>query len=196
MKHPSSVKGFIALSALVIMALSIPAHAVFTFQGTVVCTENGEPLPGISVFFIDLRDRYNEVVTDASGAFFLAVSAFSDSGRGADSMSGEMGLLVLLWSSVSVAVLYKATVRYLWWKQVLRPATEGDDDDDDEDDEFEGVWRTPEGDPDSVSDMNTLAGAADNATTVTIPGPAHGATILSVDATAHEQVLDWFSDLL
>ncbi len=53
-----------------------------------------------------------------------------------------------------------------------------------------------EEDPDSVSDMNALAGAATTATTVTIPGPAHGASILSADATAHEQVLDWFSDIL
>lgn len=53
-----------------------------------------------------------------------------------------------------------------------------------------------DGDPDSVADMNTLAGAADNATTVTITGPSHGASILRDDQAAHQQALDFFSDLL
>jgi pimeloyl-ACP methyl ester carboxylesterase len=52
------------------------------------------------------------------------------------------------------------------------------------------------GDTDPVSDMNALAGAADNATTVTIAGDAHGASILAADEDAHQQVLDWFSDIL
>lgn len=53
-----------------------------------------------------------------------------------------------------------------------------------------------QGDTEAVNDMNSLAGAADNATTVTIAGAAHGASILAADEPAHQQVLDWFSDIL
>jgi hypothetical protein len=61
---------FVVCLALV---LAIPAQADFIYRGTVTCCENGDPIPGQCVFFVDARNRLAEVVTNESGEFVLEV---------------------------------------------------------------------------------------------------------------------------
>lgn len=47
-----------------------------------------------------------------------------------------------------------------------------------------------------LADMMTLAKESENVTTVSVPGPDHGASIIGNNEEAHQRAIDWFSDLL